>query len=486
MDPFLNRPGDYVAGAWAVAPAPDDELIIESPADLSDTVGVHPVSLARVDDAVSAARAAQPGWYAAGTDAREAALRRYQERLRAHREVLIDTLAREAGKARWDAESEVNAMIAKVDLVLGEGAAWTADRHLPELPGAIRWRPHGVLAVVGPFNFPGHLPNGQILPALFLGNAVVFKPSEKTPNTAALMARCFDEAGLPPGAFNLVHGGAPTSERLTTHEGIDGILFTGSAAVGTRIAQANAHRPGCLVALELGGKNASLVLADADLDHAAEQIGFAAYATTGQRCTATSRVYVARQVADALVDRLAANARQRKVGHPLDPDVFMGPLITDASRTALLAAQARAVATGFEPLEPGGAVEVPGRRGHYVRPAVHRAPRPDIHVPGYTHDELFGPDVAVYAVDGLDEAIALTNATRYGLVASVFTRDAAAFDHAAAALRVGVVHWNRSSAGASGRLPFGGIKDSGNHRPAGILAGLLCAYPQAVLGRNGT
>jgi succinylglutamic semialdehyde dehydrogenase len=486
MDPFLIRPGDYVAGAWAAASAPDDELRIASPADLSDTVGVHPVSLAHVDGAVSAARAAQPGWYAAGADAREAALRRYQERLRAHREVLIDTLAREAGKARWDAESEVNAMIAKVDLVVGEGAAWTADRHIADLPGAIRWRPHGVLAVVGPFNFPGHLPNGQILPALLLGNAVVFKPSEKTPNTAALMARCFDEAGLPRGAFNLVQGGTPTAERLTTHEGIDGILFTGSAAVGTRIAQANAHRPGCLVALELGGKNASLVLADADLDRAAEQIGFAAYATTGQRCTATSRVYVARQVADALVERIAANARQRKVGHPLDPDVFMGPLITDASRTALLDAQARAVAAGFEPVEPGGAVEVAGRRGHYVRPAVHRAPRADAHVPRYTHDELFGPDVAVYAVDGLDEAIALTNATRYGLVASVFTRDAAAFDHAAAALRVGVVHWNRSSAGASGRLPFGGIKDSGNHRPAGILAGLLCAYPQAVLGRNGT
>jgi succinylglutamic semialdehyde dehydrogenase len=482
MAVVLNRPGDYLDGRWVVAPSPDDELLIDSPADLDDRVGVHPVSLAHVDEAVAAARRAQPAWDRQGQDARAALLRRYQDRLRKHRDALVDSIAREAGKALWDAEAEVNAMIGKVDLVLGEGATWTADRTIDDLPGAIRWRPLGVVAVVGPFNFPGHLPNGQILPALLLGNTVVFKPSEKTPGAAVWMARCFTEAGLPPGVFNLVQGAAPTAERLTTHDDIDGVLFTGSAEVGQRIAAANAHRPGVLVALELGGKNASIVLDDADVDHAAEQIAFAAYASTGQRCTATSRLYATREVADALVDALARAARGKRVGHPFDPGIFMGPMITHEARQALLDAQARAVAAGFEPVVPGAPVEIPDHRGHYVRPSVHRAPHPDPHVGGYTHDELFGPDVAIYPVDDLDHAIALTNATRYGLVASVFTADEHAFTHAAAELRVGIVHLNRATAGASGRLPFGGIKDSGNHRPAGITAGLLCAYPQAILG----
>lgn len=482
MDEALHRPGDFVEGRWVVAPSPDDELVIQSPADLDDQVSVHPVCSAHVDDAVQAARRAQPAWARRSPEERAEVLRRYQARLRAHRDAIATTIAREAGKARWDAEGEVNAMIGKVDLVLGEGAAWTADHTVADLPGAIRWRPLGVLAVVGPFNFPGHLPNGQILPALWLGNTVVFKPSEKTPSAAVWMARCFVEAGLPPGVLNVVQGAAPTAERLTTHEDIDGILFTGSSAVGKRIAAANAHRPGVLVALELGGKNAAIVLDDADVSRAIEQIGLGAYASTGQRCSATSRVYATPRVIDPLVEGLARVARAKVVGHPLDEDVFMGPMITDAARRALLDAQARAVDAGLEAVEPGGPVEVAHHRGHYVRPAVHRAPAPEVHVPGYTHDELFGPDVAVYPTTDMDQAIALTNATRYGLVASVFTADTTCFAHAAAQLRVGAVHLNRATAGASGRLPFGGIKESGNHRPAGITAGLLCAYPQAILG----
>lgn len=477
----LDRPGDYVGGRFVAPSDPEGEIVTVSPADTADTVGIHPWATAAVDAAISAARRAFPAWRRLGAAGRREILRRYRDRLRAHAEDLALVIAREVGKPLWDARTEAGAMVAKVDLMLGEGAQWTEDRTLADLPGEIRWRPHGVCAVLGPFNFPGHLPNGQIVPALDLGNTIVFKPSDKTPSTATWIARCFDEAGAPPGVFNVVQGGASVAERLVVHDGVDAILFTGSVEVGKRIAQLNASHPGKLLALELGGKNASIVLDDAALEPAVRQLAFAAFASAGQRCTATSRVYVTRGIADRLIEGLADAARRVVVGYPLDAGVFLGPVIREHARSALLEAQAHARAAGFEEIAPSGAVDVPGHVGWYVRPSVHRAPSADIEVPGYTHDELFGPDVAVYVVDDLDHAIARANDTRYGLAASVFTASREAFEHAADELRVGVVHWNRSSAGASGRLPFGGLKDSGNHRPAGITAGTFCGYPLAVL-----
>ncbi|MCB9632310.1 MAG: aldehyde dehydrogenase family protein [Sandaracinus sp.] len=476
---LLDRPGDFIGGRFVVSDAPDELLEVRSPADLDDVVAVHAVSIAHVDDAVKAARGAFPAWRRLGLDARAKLLRAYQERVRHHAAAFTELLAREAGKARWDAASEAGALAAKVDLVLGEGAEWTRDRRLDDLPGEIRFRPHGVLAVLGPFNFPVHLPNGQILPALLLGNTVVFKPSEKCPSAAVLMMRCFEEAGFPPGVVNLVQGGAKSAVALSGHADVDGILFTGSVPVGKAIVAANAARPGRLVALELGGKNASIVLEDADVEAAARHIAFAAYASAGQRCTATSRVFVARAVADQLVERFADAARRVVVGHPLTEGVFMGPLIAASSKAALLEAQGRARAAGFEAVVEGGDFDA-GKRGHYVRPSVHLAPRADVRVEGYTHDELFGPDVAVYVVDDLDQAIALANDTEFGLASAVFTASEASFEKAADELRVGVLHWNQSSNGASGRLPFGGVKNSGNHRPAGITAGSFCAYPLAV------
>lgn len=479
MTKTLDRPGDYIQGRFVSPAQADEEIRTLSPADQSDVVGIHSVSVSHVDEAIAAARKALPAWRRLSREERRGYLRKYQERVRHHRDAIANCISREVGKPLWDATGEANALAGKVDLMLGEGATWTTDRRLDDLPGEIRYRPHGVLSVIGPFNFPAHLPNGQIVPALDLGNTIVFKPSERTPNAAYWMAKCFDEAGFPPGVVNIVQGGVETSKHLVSHDGIDGILFTGSVAVGQRILQANADRPGRIVALELGGKNATIVLDDADLDRAVNQIAFAAYASAGQRCTATSRVYVTAGLRDQLTERLAAVAKNLKVGYPLE-EVFMGPLINDASRQNLFAAQSRARQAGFEAIVDGGAFEVAGREGWYVRPSLHRAPNADIRVDGYTHDELFGPDIAIYPVEDLDQAIALTNGTRYGLAAAVFTSSEANFEKAAEELRVGVLHWNQSSAGASGRLPFGGVGDSGNHRSAGITAGLFCSWQQAV------
>lgn len=477
--PSLDHPGDFIAGRFVSGPA-DAELVIPSPADQSDIVGRHNVTLAHVDEAVAAARAAFPAWRRTPRAEREALLRRYQEAVRRHEDEITEAIAREVGKPLWDARGEAKALAGKVDLMLGEGARFTRDEVLADLPGAIRYRPHGVLAVLGPFNFPVHLPNGQIVPALLHGNTVVFKPSDKTPTVAVWMARCFEEAGFPPGVFNLIQGEVETAERLADHAGVDGILFTGSAPVGKAILAKNADRPGRIVALELGGKNPSIVLDDADLDRAINQIAFAAYATGGQRCTATSRILATPKVIDALVEGLAKKARDLVVGHPLDEGVFMGPMIREEARASLWQAQQVARAAGIEAIVAGGAADVSGRNGWYTRPAVHRAPRGDIHVAGYTHDELFGPDVCVYPVADVDEAIARANDTRYGLAAAVFTESEETFETFADMLNVGVLHWNQSSAGASGRLPFGGVGESGNNRPAGIFAAMFTTWAQAV------
>ncbi len=473
--------GDYLAGRLTPPAHADGALEVRSPADQDDLVGRFPFAHAHLDLAVDAARDARRAFRTLGATARATLLRAYQERLRAHADAIARTIAREVGKPLWEAQSEVAAMITKVDVSVGEAARFTRDEVIADLPGEIRHRPHGVLAVLGPFNFPGHLPNGQIVPALFAGNCVIFKPSERAPGTAAWMARCFDEAGFPPGTIQLVQGPGTLAAALVAHPGVDGVLFTGSLAVGQKILAATAQTPGKLVQLELGGKNASIVLDDCDVERTARELAFSGFATAGQRCTATSRVIVQRGVADHLCARLREAAERVVVGHPLDAGVFMGPVISEGSRAHLLAAQRRARDAGYEALAAGGAVDVPGRRGWYVRPAVHRAPPGAAPVDGYSDAELFGPDLAVTVVDDADEALALANASRFGLACAVYTASRARFEALADELEVGVVHWNRSSAGASGRLPFGGLKDSGNHRPAGLLAGAQCVYPLAVL-----
>jgi succinylglutamic semialdehyde dehydrogenase len=261
---------------------------------------------------------------------------------------------------------------------------------------------------------------------------------------------------------------------------VDGVLFTGSLTVGQQILHTLAERPGKLVALELGGKNASIALDDCELEASARRIVFSAFATAGQRCSCTSRLIVTAGVAEALLGRVGELASELGVGHPREPDVFMGPVISHAAHDRIIAAQAAARLAGFEPLVHGGPCDT-GYPGHYLRPAVHLAPQDAPEVAGYTDAELFGPDLAVYVVPDLDAALALANRSRFGLSAAVYTRSADSFERACEQLRVGVLHWNQPTAGASGRLPFGGIKDSGNHRPAGILAAASCAYPMGIL-----
>ncbi len=474
---------DFIDGRFLAPDVPDGQLIVQSPADADLTLATVDTSCAHVERAVESATRALRDWKRLTQHERAAFLRGYQARLRVHQEAIAQTITNEVGKPLWESRTEVAAMIGKVDLSLGPGAQYTETEAIESLPGEIRHRPLGVMAVVGPFNFPGHLPNGQIVPALLLGNTIVHKPSEKTPGAAVWMARCFQEAGLSAGVLNVVQGASDVAQTLTGHAGIDAIAFTGSAAVGARIVQQNAHRYHVPIALELGGKNAALVLEDCDLERTARAITFSAFVTAGQRCTATSRVFVVASIADALIDRIATLSRQLIVGHPLNADVFMGPVINAHAKQALLHAQQLAIGAGFEPVVEGGACEVDGHHGHYLRPSVMRA-RGGLEVAGYTHAELFGPDLAIEVVRDQDEALTLAERSPWGLAASVYCQAPERFEQVAAGLRAGVIHWNRASTGASGRLPFGGVGRSGNGRPAGILCGRSSSYAQGILREN--
>lgn len=459
----------------------DGALRAVSPSDLDDVIGEVPFSAALVPEALAAARRAQPGWDALGVAARADHLRRLRGVIAAREGEIGAMIAREMGKPLREGRAEAKAMAAKIDIALGEGAQLARDA---ALDGKLSWRfrPHGVLAVLGPFNFPLHLAHGHVTPALLAGNTVVFKPSEVTPHCGDLYARMALEAGLPAGVLNVVQGDGRVGAALASAEGVDGVLFTGSYEVGVKIIEANAARPGRLLALELGGKNAAVVLADAPWEKAQYDVLLSAFSTTGQRCTCVSRLIVERSIADRFVDELARRAAQIRVGHAMDAEAFCGPLATAAALSKFEAMQAEAEAEGSRCVIEPGAAEVAwqGRavRGYYVRPRVRRA-RPSA-ASGYQRREIFGPDLAVYVAEDLDHAVALANDSDFGLAGGVWSESEAKFEACVARVKVGCLAWNAPTVGSSSRLPFGGVGRSGNHRPAGVFSSLYCAYPLAL------
>jgi len=451
-----------------------------SPADPSDAIGAFPVAdAAALDAALARARRAFPAWRDAGLEARAAILRRFRDLARAAEEELARLIARETGKALWDARGEARLLAAKVDATLEEGLRLVAP--LEAGPGArATWHPRGVLAVLGPFNFPAHLPNGHIVPALATGNSVVFKPSEKAPAVGAFAAELWRRAGLPEGVLEIAQGGGATGRALALHPGVDGVLFTGSWAVGRALEAATLDQPGKLLALEMGGSNAIVVLEDADLELALAETALSVCATTGQRCSCARRLFVARPLVEEFAERLADVLRGLRVGPPLEPGVFMGPLIDRAAFDGLARWRARAADAGGERLllvEPD--LPAPWVGAGLVRFEKLAQTHP------YQREEIFGPEAALYPVDDLDQAIAAVNDSDYGLVASVMTRDRARYEHCIGRVRTGLLNWNRATVGASGRLPFGGEGKSGNGRPAGILSSLYCTFPQAHLEHAG-
>jgi len=474
--------GDYIKGRFLRPTEINGEWVSRSPADKNDELGTFTYSYMSVDAAVAAAREAGAGWRKRPFQERAAFLKKYQDGLRKREAALVEVIAREVGKPLWEARGEFASMVNKIDITINESMRFVADFELPALQhgvrAACRHKPLGVMAVIGPFNFPGHLPNGHIVPALLTGNAVVFKPSEKSPMTAQLMAEAFHEAGFPEGVFNLVQGERETGRRLCVHEGVDGVLFTGSYEVGTRIKQDTLLQHWKLLALEMGGKNPAIIWKDADLEYATLETLIAGFASAGQRCSATSRVIVHRSLLERFLERIHERAKAFKIGHPLE-NPFMGPLIDESAVDRYMKFQGIASREGCELVMRGKALEMKNS-GNYVAPSicwVQKASLENTRKSVYQQSELFAPNLAVLAVDELDEAIGQANATQYGLVASVFSKDRAVYEKCWDDLQMGLVNWNRSTIGASSSLPFGGLKKSGNHFPTAVTSTQYCAYP---------
>ena len=423
---------------------------------------------------VAAARAAWPEWAARPLTVRVETLRRFANVVRGRKGDFADLIARETGKPLWEAETEVQSVMAKVDISVSAYAERTAQRRLEGALGtkvAVRHKPHGVLAVLGPYNFPAHLPNGHIVPALIAGNAVVFKPSEKTPATGEMLVACLHEAGVPQGVVRCLQGGPDQGRALAAHPGIDGLLFTGSARAGMSLHRQFADAPQKILALELGGNN-PLVVWDAPDLHAAATIAVqSAFLSAGQRCTAARRLIVEDGKHDALLGEIVKLAGRLIVGEPMSkPAPFMGPVIDNDAADVLQEAYLDLVLKGARPLRH---LERLDDKLPFLTPAILDVTavdkRPDA--------ELFGPVLQVIRVPDFDAAMHEANATRYGLSASLVGGSPKLYDRFWANVRAGVVNWNKPTNGAPSNAPFGGVGLSGNHRPSAYYAADYCAYP---------
>ena len=425
---------------------------------------------ADVVEAFDAARSAFDAWADTSLDARIAILRAYKDQLSARSDEIARAIAAETGKPLWETRTEVASMMGKVEISIRAVTERTGEREAKTGFGRaiLRHRPHGVMAVLGPFNFPGHLPNGHIVPALLAGDCIVFKPSEETPSIGRLMAECLAEAGVSAGVFNLVQGGRETGAALIAQD-IDGLLFTGSAGAGDYFRRAFIDRPAVILALELGGNN-PLIVWDAEPEAAAQHIVQSAFVTTGQRCSCARRLILpAGAKGDAVIEAVLALADRLIIDAPdADPEPYMGPLISDR---AAAAARARFEALIGKVIRPLGSID--GRREAFISPGL-------IEIDGEVEDEeIFAPALQIYRVGDFGAAIERANATRYGLSAGLVSSDEALWTRFRNHIRAGVVNWNRPTTGAAGDMPFGGLGRSGNHRPSAYYAADYCAYPVA-------
>ncbi|MET3710145.1 succinylglutamic semialdehyde dehydrogenase [Sphingomonas trueperi] len=450
---------------------PDQELLSTEPAT-GAVLWRHPIGDA--DTEVAIARASWAAWAARPLAVRIEALRRFANVVRQKADAFTDLLARETGKPLWEARTEVETVIAKVDISVTSYSERTGQRRI-EAPMntrlALRHKPHGVLAVLGPYNFPAHLPNGHIVPALLAGNAVVFKPSEKTPASGAFLVDCFHAAGIPEGCIRLLIGGPDQGKALASHPDIDGLLFTGSANTGIALNRQFAARPEKILALEMGGNNPILVWNTPDLYSAAVLVVQSAFTTAGQRCTAARRLIVDEKLFEPLMAELNKLIGRLIIGEPhADPQPFMGPVIDNNTADMLTESFLTLSTMGGRPLRH---MERPIENRPFLTPGVvdMTEAREKVDV------ELFGPILQVFRKTSFEEAIAEANDTRYGLSASLVSQDPRLYDQFWANIRAGIVNWNKPTNGASSAAPFGGVGWSGNHRPSAYYAADYCAYP---------
>lgn len=459
----------YTASGWAVGRgAPINSIC---PATGETVWSGHAVDDVQARAAVQSARSSFSRWALTPNEERVDILNRYGDALKARRTQIAHAISRDMGKALWESLAEADAMAAKVAISI-KAQSERAGHAITEAPFgslALSHRPHGVMFVVGPYNFPGHLPNGHIVPALLAGNTCVFKPSEQTPQIAAIMVEAFEDAGLPAGCFNLVQGSRKIVPAIL-EEGVDGVLLTGSVSAGVYFNKYYAERPDVILALEMGGNNPLIVWDAADVEAAGDIAFHSGYLTAGQRCSCARRLILPDTAfGDDVIAAVAKLIQNVKIGAWDEPGIFMGPLASEKAAQDAIDFQAMLLSRGAHQIKPLT------RKGAFTTPGL-------IDVTGAHNvpdEELFGPLLQVIRVADFDEAIAAANNTRFGLAGGLVSDNPGLWQTAQAHMRAGILNLNRPTAGASSAQPFGGPGLSGNHRPGAYYAADYCAWPQA-------
>ena len=470
--------GDYFNGRFShpngitTLSSAQEKIIKYCPGDLDMHLWDAPVFHDHIDAVIDSALKGFETWRKFSHEERIGYLKKYQEIVRARKDEIALALALEVGKPLWEAKTEAAALDSKVTVTITDSYERIKQRTIsdvmPKIDGHTIQKPLGPCFVIGPFNFPCHLANGQILAALLAGNSIIFKPSEKTIYSAQLMIECLHQAGFPEGVINFINGTGMTASKITSDKRIKGIFFTGSRAVGLKILDNTYRDLNKLVALELGGKNSTIIHHDTNISHALPELLRACFLTSGQRCTSTSMILVHRKIEQEFINQFKAVTEKIVVGHPTkaQPDPFMGPLIDEHAEKLYFDFCQAGKSEGAEEIVSPKKLDI-GYKGYYVSPSIHYAKNPNLNGK-FIQEEIFGPNCFFVPYDDIEEAIAIANCTEYGLAASVFTRDADIYNLCLRDIDAGLINLNRSTVGATARLPFGGLKNSGNHRPAAV------------------
>ncbi|PHI38492.1 succinylglutamate-semialdehyde dehydrogenase [Pseudoalteromonas sp. GCY] len=460
--------GEWIAGQGA-------SFSSVNPANNDVIWSANAATAEQVDGAVTAAREAFYSWSDMSFEARLEIVKRFAEVLKENSEELAIAIAKETGKPLWETRTEAGAMVGKI--AISEKAyqerTGVVENPMPVGRAVIRHKAHGVVAVFGPYNFPGHLPNGHIVPALLAGNTVIFKPSELTPYVAELTLKYWQQAGLPAGVINLVQGEVETGKALASHAGIDGLFFTGSSRTGHLLHEQYAGQPGKILALEMGGNNPLIVKDVADTKAAVHDIIQSAFISSGQRCTCARKLFLpAGEQGDTILEQLIKATKAIKVGNFDDADQpFMGSMISNAAAAGMVKAQQQLVELGGESL-----IELTHTEGTgFVTPGIIEC----TNIADFPDEEHFGPLLKIFRYTDFDAAIEKANETSFGLSAGLLGDNEADYDRFLRRIRAGIVNWNRPITGASSAAPFGGIGASGNHRASAYYAADYCAYPVA-------
>lgn len=467
---------NFVGGRWIEGLGPD--FTSENPATGEIIWRGFCADNEQINKAVHFAKAAFPIWSEFSLEIRISYLEKFCEELKKNRLLLATTISTETGKPLWESDTEVVAMINKLPISIKAYHDRCQERSqtTPSGVSTTRHRPHGILAVLGPFNFPGHLPNGHIIPALLAGNTVIFKPSELTPWVAEKIFACWEQAGLPEGVINLIHGGKETGELLSKHPDLNGLMFTGSFKTGHALATVFSEKPEKILALEMGGNNPLVVHNVRDIKAAALQVIQSAYITAGQRCTCARRLIITKGWnGEKFVDELVKMIQTIKVGaYTEKPEPFMGPLISNLAANHVITAYDLLIHEGAKALVPLNRVfdNLP-----FLSPALLDVSTVKAHM----DEEIFGPLLQLIWVDDFDAALLEANKTAYGLAAGLLCDNEELYHHFLHKIKAGVINWNRPLTGASSSAPFGGLGHSGNHRPSAYYAADYCAYPVASL-----